>query len=172
MHFRSIAAITLLLSTFPAWAETVQTTDGRVIELRDDGTYEILEADEATDTTYVEHQEHFFEHHAGEYGQKRVRFMPIYKNVSDKKIIGTKFTARFLSAFGDEIFVFSGESNEAISPGQSSTNKLFYYFEDNQFIPGEAYDKLMPMVTNGSGTIEVSLTKIAFEGGEIVKLSD
>jgi len=153
-------------------AEIVQTTDGRTIDLRDDGTYEFLEANNTSDGDYVEFQNHYFAHHVGEYGQKRVRFMPVYKNVSDKRIVGAKFVARFLNAFGDEIFKFSGELDEPVAPGKASTYNLFYYFEDNQFIPGEAYDKLLPMVTNKTGSIEVEMTMIAFEGGEIVRLSE
>lgn len=77
-----------------------------------------------------------------------------------------------LNAFGDEMFKFSGESDEQISPGKTSTNTLFYYFEDNQFMSGQPYDKLLPMVTNKSGNIEVSLDMIAFEGGDIIKFSE
>jgi hypothetical protein len=153
-------------------AEIVQTIDGRTVDLREDGTYEILETAKQSDTDFVEYKDHFFAHHVSEYDRKRVRFMPIYTNVAEKKIVGAKFEARFLNAFGDEIFTFSGELDEPISPGKTSTNKLFYYFEDNQFISGEPYDKLLPMVTNKTGSIEVEMTTIAFEGGEIVKLTD
>ncbi len=171
-HFIFGALTAVALSTTVV-AEIVQTTDGRTVDLREDGTYEILDTTAGqSDTDFVEFKDHFFERHAGEYGQNRVRFMPIYSNVSEKKIVGAKFEARFLNAFGDEIFSFSGELDEPVSPGKTSTHQLFYYFEDNQFIAGEPYDKLLPMVTNKTGSIEVAMTTIAFEGGEIVKFSD
>lgn len=92
--------LAIVVCSFPAFAEIVRTTDGRSIELRDDGTYEFVEAGEQSDSAFVEHQDPYFIHHIGEYEQKRVRFMPIYKNASDRRIIGVKFTARFLNAFG------------------------------------------------------------------------
>jgi hypothetical protein len=153
-------------------AEVVQTTDGRSVDLKNDGTYEFVEPIKLSDSAFVEFKDAYFEHNAGEYGQNFVRFMPIFKNVSEKRIVGVKFTAQFLNSFGEEIFTFSGDSDESVSPNEISTHRLFYNFEDNQFISGEAYDKLLPMVTNESGKITVALDMIAFEGGEIVKLSD
>ncbi|MEH6524015.1 hypothetical protein [Sulfitobacter sp.] len=167
-----VSLLSLFILAWPAFAETVQTTDGRTIELKSDGSYEFLESKIVTDATFVEYKDHYFVHHAGEYGQNRVRFMPVFENISGKKIIAAKFTAKFSNAFGDEIFSFSGELNEAIATDKSSTHNLFYYFEDNQFMSGEPYDKLLPMVTNNSGNVEVTLDMIAFEGGEIVKLTE
>ena len=172
MRHLGFCSVTILVCAFPALAEIVQTTDGRSLNLKDDGTYVFLENDKLSDGTFVEHQNHYFSNHESEYGQKRIRFMPIFKNVTKKKILGVKFTARFLNAFGEEIFKFSGDTDEAVLPGMTSTSNLFYYFEDNQFIPGEPYDKLLAMVTNKSGSVDVVLDSIAFEGGEIVRLSN
>lgn len=165
-------AFTIAILSAPAAAEIVQTKDGRRVDLRDDGTYEILEASKQSDSDFIEYGNHYFAHHAGEYGQTRVRFMPIYINTSEKMIMGAKFEARFLNAFGDEIFSFSGELDEPVQPGKTSTSNLFYYFEDNQFISGEPYDMLLPMVTNKTGNIEIKMTMMAFEGGEVIKFSD
>lgn len=172
MRTLTYSALIFLLSSLSAVAEVVQTTDGRSVDLREDGTYEFVEATGPTDRELVEYGDHYFEHHQGEFGQKSVRFMPIYKNVSDRKIVGVKFTARFLNSFGEEIFKFSGDSDEPVASGKKSTANLFYNLEDNPFINGEPYDKLLPMVTNKSGSIKVALDMIAFDDGDIVKLSN
>ena len=170
LHLSALSAFYIF--SFPAFAEIVQTNDGRSIELKDDGTFEFIKPDSLSDSEFVEYQTHFFTLHEGEYGEKKVLFMPIYKNVSNKKIIAVKFKTQFFNAFGEEIFAFSGDLNEAVAPNQSSTSSLHYYFEDNQFIPGEPYDKLLPMVTNQSGSVKVTLNMIAFDSGEIVKISN
>ena len=166
-----VVSLVLVAIALPAMSETVTTVDGRTLELREDGTYSFIETEKMDSAQFVEPLDHYFVHHEGEYGQKRVRFMPKFKNTSDDRIIGVKFTARFLNAFGEEVFKFSGETDEPISPGQITKNQLFYYFEDNQFMGGEPYDKLLSLVTNNSKNIEVSFDMIAFEGGQVVKLA-
>ncbi len=167
------AVVTGALAVFalPALTEVVQIMDGRSVDLKDDGTYVFVEADAPRGDAYVTFEDSYFKHHTSEYDQKSVRFMPIYKNNGDKKITGIKFQAQFLNSFGEEIVAFTGNSDEQISPGKSSSYNIFYVFEDNPFINGETYDKLLPMVTNASGSIKVSATMIALEGGEIVNLT-
>lgn len=172
MRILIISSLVIVGFVASALAEVVQTTDGRSVDLKDDGTYEFVESVKLSDSDFVEFTDSYFEHKRGEYGQNFIRFMPIFKNISEKRIVGVKFTARFLNSFGEEILSFSGDSDEPISPGKTSTHNLFYNFEDNQFVPAERYDKLLPMVTNKSGSIKITLDMIAFEGGEIVKLSD
>lgn len=167
---RPLLTIVLSLCCASAFAdETVRTTDGRTILLRDDGTYSASEDRAKVSVAIVEAGENFFTHSESDYGQKRVNFMPRYKNVGDKEITGVKFTARFLNAFGEEIFKVSGDSDEKVAPGKTSSTSLFYYFEDNPFIPSEPYDKLLPMVMNQSGTIDVAFDAVALSNGEIVK---
>ena len=172
MRILTYCLFAIIAHALPAFSEIVRTTDGRSVELKEDGTYEFIEADELSSGAFVEYKDHYFVRHEGKYNINRVRFMPIFKNVSDKEIVGVKFTARFLNAFGEEIFQFSGNMNEMVSPGETSTHDLFYYFEDNQFTAGQPYDKLLPMVINKTGSIEVSFNTIAFEGGKIIELSD
>ena len=96
--------------------------------------------------------------------------MPKFTNQSDKNIIALKFTTKFLDPFGDVTLEIKGDSEERIHPGKTSTANLFYVFKDNKFIDGENYDKLLSMVTNGTGAIKTSATAIVFEGGEVIKL--
>lgn len=172
MRILTVSSLAIVACALPAVAEVVQTTDGRSVDLKDNGTYEFVEAIDLSDSAFVEFKDAYFEHNRGEYGQNFVRFMPVFENIGEKRIVGVKFTAQFLNSFGDELFSFSGNSDESVSPGKTSTHNIFYNFEDNQFIAAEPYDKLLPMVTNKSGNIKITLDMIAFEGGEIVKLSD
>jgi hypothetical protein len=159
------------LCALPALAEVVQLQDGRSVDLKDDGTYAFVETEAPSGDAYVEFQESFFTHHVGEYNQNSIRFMPVFKNVSDKKIVGMKFTATFKNPFGEEVVVFTGDSDEQVRPGTTSTHKLFYVIEDNPFIAGETYDKLLTMVQNDNGSIDLKATMIALDGGEIIDLS-
>ena len=172
MRIASLSCFLMVVVSLPAVAEVVQISDGRSVDLKADGTYEFVEATKLSDGNYVEFEDAYFELKNGQFGQKFVRFIPIFKNISKKTIIGVKFTTSFLNSFGDEVFSFSGDSDEPVLPGKTSKHDLFYSFEDNQFINSEPYDKLLPMVTNKTGKIKTTLTMIAFKGGEIVKLTE
>ena len=98
--------------------------------------------------------------------------MPIFANETGKTIVGFRFTATFLSAFGDEVFRFSGESSERIEVGANSTAKTYYFFEDNQFIANEPYDKLKIFRASGTGKIRTTVNAVVFDDGTIVKIGD
>lgn len=165
-----IFTILLALFSLNLYAETVKTIDGRTIALNENGTYKIIEAKASTNKAMVEVSSHLFKHHTGDYSQKSIRFMPIFKNVTDRNITAIKFTAHFLNPFGDEIMRIDGESEEKIKPGKNSKANLFYVFKDNQFIDAETYDKLLGAVTNGTGSIKTEAKIIVFESGEVIKL--
>ncbi|MCK0150547.1 hypothetical protein MWU54_10965 [Marivita sp. S6314] len=149
-------------------AEIVETTDGRRIELRADGTYVVL--GEATASKIeMEEAEPFFEHHAGEYNQNSMRFMPIFKNNTGNTIVGFRFNTVFKSAFGDVVFEFAGESSERVPSGALSTANTFYFFDDNQFIPNQPYDKLKIFEGSSTGSITTEVTAVVFEDGTILK---
>jgi len=136
--------------------------------LRPDGTYAILEEAGRLGID-VEFLDPFLRHHAGEYGQNSMQFMPIIRNTGDKTITGFKFTSTFKSAFGDEIFSFSGESSERIGAGRTSTANTYYYFEDNQFIGGQPYDKLKIFEAAGTGTVTTEIDAVVFADGQVLK---
>lgn len=164
-----IACLTIsIITASSSLAETVTTTDGRTITLNEDGTYVVEENTIAASIAYLEELEYFFERHVSQYQQESIRFIPKFRNVSDKAIAGIRFTSSFRDAFGEEIFSFNGDVTELVSPGASSTSNVFYVFENNPFINGEPYDKLLPMITGGTGTVSTSVTGIAMGTGEVV----
>lgn len=166
----SFKFISVLALIFPmlAHAETVMTTDGRTITLNPDGTYVIDPGPTSEVDAYLTLREPFFERHVSQYQQESIRFMPMLTNLSDRAIVGVRFTASFRDAFGDEIFTFNGDMNERVAPGQNSTANIFYVFENNPFISGEPYDKLLPMVTGNTGSVVTTITGLALDGGEVI----
>jgi hypothetical protein len=167
----SFKFMSVLALIFPllAHAETVTTTDGRTITLNPDGTYVIEPGPTSEVDAYLTLREPFFERHVGQFQQESIRFMPMLTNRSDRAIVGVRFTASFRDAFGDEVFTFNGDMNERVAPGQNSTANIFYVFENNQFIGGEPYDKLLPMVTGNTGSVVTTITAIALDGGEAIR---
>lgn len=168
MKLLGIAAAIFLIGG-STQAETVTTTDGRSLELNADGTYNFLETIK-TPVIKMAEQKPYFAPVAGEYGRNSIQFMPIFQNETDQTILGFKFRSVFKSAFGDEVFAFDGESSERIAKGSVSTAATFYFFEDNEFISGEPYDKLVIFQTSGTGSISSKVTAIVFENGEVIKL--
>ncbi len=166
MHPNKFIAIAFsCLSTF-SFAETVELTDGRVVVLNEDGTYEFSETVSRT-TLDINILEPFFQHHAGEFDQNSMRFMPVIQNATGKEIVGFQFTSTFLSAFGDEVFAFSGESSERIAEGQTSSSDTFYLWKDNQFMAGQPYDKLKIFESSGTGSVQTDVTAVVFADGSL-----
>lgn len=95
--------------------------------------------------------------------------MPKFRNVSSNYITGIRFASSFRDAFGDEIFSFEGDINERISPNTDSTARVFYVFENNRFIGGEPYEKLLPIVSGNTGQIITKIKAIAFDDGHIIR---
>ena len=151
-----------------ASAETITATDGRQFVLNADGTYEILQVVETTQIKMSE-ETPYFTHFAGEYDQNSMRFMPILRNETGKTIVGFKFRAVFKSAFDDEVFSFDGESSERILAEALSTASAYYFFEDNQFLGDEPYDKLQIFEAAGTGRVTTTVTAVVFEDGQVIK---
>ena len=149
-------------------SEIVTTTDGRQFNLKADGTYFEVQRSATSADDYLVTLAPFFERHVSKYGQKTIRFMPKFENKTDTAIIGIKFNAVFKDAFGATVYEFNGDVKERIDGGAQSTANVFYYFEDNQFMGAEPYDKLMPMIQGNTGSIQTNVTKIALEGGKVV----
>lgn len=165
-----VSVVLLLAFVSGANAEIVTTTDGRKIELNTDGTYKLVETAPKAEIKVTE-KEAYFEHFAGEYGQNSMRFMPIFLNETGKTIVGFKFNTVFKSAFGDEVFAFDGESSERIENGKLSKADTFYYFEDNQFMGDEPYDKLKIFKSSSTGVVTSVITAVVFEDGTVLKFT-
>lgn len=161
------AAIVLLTAPNPALSEIVNTTDGRVFDLKSDGTYEEISAPMGEENA-VEESYAWLQTATSEYGRESIQFMPRFKNISEKTIVATKFVSVFENSFGDEVFSIKGETDEKVAPGQTSSAMIYYVFENNPFISDEPYDKLLSMVVNKAGTVRTTFTDIAFSDGTVI----
>ncbi len=94
--------------------------------------------------------------------------MPLFKNNTNKIIIGIKFTVDFKDAFVDSILKnpFSGSTEQQIDANSKSNADMFYQFKDNPFIDNQAYDKLLPSVIGGTLVDEVTLKKIVYKSSK------
>ena len=159
----------LIISPQILLAEQITTTDGRRVDLKEDGTYEILSSEAVQSDAFVELNAPLFVHNMGKYNDPSIRFMPKFRNISDTSIVGLRFKISFFDAFGDEVHSTTGDVSERVAPGSTSKADVFYVYEDNQFMSGEPYDKLLPMVSGNTGSIEVEVISIAFDGGRVEK---
>lgn len=169
MNLEALTLTALLAVTAPTcgWAEIVTTLDGRQFDLKADGTYEAVDV-EVAETAAISEFTAWLKHVTDDYGRQKIHFMPRFANESDKVIVGTKFTSVFENAFGDEVLTFSGETSERVEPRQTSSALIYYVFENNQFIPDEPYDKLLPIVMNKTGKVRTEFTHIAFSDGTVI----
>lgn len=146
-------------------ANVVELKDGRKVDLKSDGTYKILNSSTNDLDSSVTKIGRFLETHTTKYNQSSIRYMPLFKNGTEKTIIGIKFSIDFKNAFGDSILgtPFSGTTEQTIKPGSESNGQMFYKFEDNPFINNQIYDKLLPSVIGGTLEDEVEIKKIIYK---------
>jgi len=55
-----------------------------------------------------------------------------------------------------------------ILPGKTNKMSSFWYWEDNEFIDGQPYDKLQSAAGAGTIKVKVKIKKAVFEDGTIV----
>jgi len=148
-----------------SYANVVELKDGRKVDLRSDGTYKILNSSKNDLDSSVTKIGRFLETHTTKYNQNSIRYMPLFKNGTEKTIVGIKFSIDFKNAFGDSILgtPFSGTTEQTIEPGSESNGHMFYKFEDNPFISNEVYDKLLPSVVGGTLEDEVEIKQIIYK---------
>lgn len=153
------------------FSDQIITFEGKKILLKDDGTYEFLMNDFKASPVSIE--SHYFVRASDEFNiTQSIRFMPKFKNESNKSITAIKFSSTFKDPFGDTVYTLNeGKSEQKIKPGKVSNVRLFYYWDDNEFISDQPYDKLLSLVTNKTGTIETKVIAIVFEDGEVIKIS-
>jgi len=148
-----------------SYADIVELKDGRKVDLKTDGTYRILNSQINELDSWVTVVGRVLETHTTEYKQNSIRYIPLFKNGTQKTIIGIKFLVHFKNAFGDSILgtPFSGTIEQTIEPGSETNGHMFYKFEDNPFIPEQVYDKLLPSVIGGTLKDKVEIKQIVFK---------
>lgn len=161
----SLLALLANMST----AEEIQTTDGRTIILHEDNTFDILGERRPMAQNYLEVRSHVFRHHTDNFQRRSIRFMPIFRNRSDRAIAAVKFTTWFYDPFGNPILHTEGQTEERMEPGSRTRARIYYAFNDNQYIKNQPYDRLLHSVLTESATLRTEIRVIAFADGEVMR---
>lgn len=90
-----------------------------------------------------------------------------FRNNSSKVLTGLIYVATFKDSFGDILYRTEIKDQLKIAPGSTSKMASFWYWEDNEFIDGEPYDKMQAAASAGTVGVSVSLKKAVFEDGTI-----
>lgn len=101
-----------------------------------------------------------------------VLFWIEFFNSGRKKITGIKFDAQFIDAFGDVLHIDSLKSNDVIGPNDLSTMDTHWYYEDNEFIANQPYDKLKSAASADTLQAKVNVTAIAFDDGTVLTFDE
>ena len=101
-----------------------------------------------------------------------VRFYPGFRNNSDSTIVGIKYDIRFLDGFGDLLHKESIKEHLRLEPWKESAIGKYWYWEDNEFIHGEPYDKLWAAISSNTIKIRVKFKKIALDDGSSMTLAN
>lgn len=91
-----------------------------------------------------------------------------FKNNSKKTLTGLIYETTFLDSFGDVLYKTTMKDQLKVTPGQRNRMDTFWYWEDNEFIDGEPYDKLQPAAGAGTIKIKIKLKKAVFQDGTVI----
>ncbi len=97
----------------------------------------------------------------------RVEAIPTFKNVSKKTVVAIEHTLIIADAFGEKVIDGTSKLDIKIPPGKTVQSETFYYWEDNQFISSEPYDRLYGPVGTGVAKATIAVTKAVFSDGSV-----
>jgi hypothetical protein len=137
-----IAAVLFLLCLGALADQTAQTSDGRTVLLRDDGTWAYAEASEGFPLSIVDWNVAKMpaDYEKDRYDDQAWLYLLI-RNETSNPVKGWRVRVHVKSAFGDllgKLELTAGQSK--IGPGE--TTDAMFSFDDNPFIDGEPFDYL------------------------------
>lgn len=100
--------------------------------------------------------------------QKLIEYLPRFKNISDRKIVGIRFATEFFNDWGRPVYEMTGKIEQDLKPSKRNSKKEFYSFPDDPSMFDDAYDKLEPRTREKGSKQVVTVTSITFENGEII----
>lgn len=95
----------------------------------------------------------------------RVELVPTFKNEAKKTVVAIEHTLTITDAFGDKVIDSVAKLDIKIPPGKTVQSESFYYWEDNQFIPNEPFDRLYGPVNTGVAKATLIVKKAVFADG-------
>ena len=176
---KSIFTIIIILFSVITFADTTVTTDdGKKVILKSNGTWEYKEKESGNNEfKYAEDAVHIWDvslfHWEKNYKINRysncVALAFHYKNITHKKIVGIEVQCIIKNPFNkillDKIF----QDEVVVEPMGKLKKKMFWTFEDNEFINGQPYDRLKLCAMNGTGKITTKIVKVIFADGTVLK---
>lgn len=97
----------------------------------------------------------------------RIEALPTFKNDAKKPVVAIEHTLVIADAFGEKVIDGSSKLDIKIPPGKTVQSETFYYWEDNQFLPGEPYDRLYGPIGTGMAKATITVTKAIFSDGSV-----
>jgi hypothetical protein len=91
----------------------------------------------------------------------------MFKNLTDKTIVGLRGRVEVLDGFGKVAFSFGFRDDDKIEP-KTEAGRGAYNFDHNQFEDDDPYSKLYPLIEAGTAKYQVTVTNIAFADGSIL----
>jgi hypothetical protein len=98
---------------------------------------------------------------------QRVEAVPTFKNGSTKTVVAIEHTLVIADAFGEKVVDGRSKLDIKIAPGKTVRSETFYFWEDNQFINDEPYDRLYGPVGTGVAKATIVVTKAVFSDGSV-----
>lgn len=100
--------------------------------------------------------------------QERIELRLAFRNSWNEEVVGVSHKIEISNAFGDVIHRGKAKLDIKIPAGQTKQSDIFYFYEDNPFISGEPYDKMLGPVTNGTYKVNVTVEQVVFASGKSV----
>ncbi|MQX45743.1 hypothetical protein [Sinorhizobium medicae] len=87
------------------------------------------------------------------------------------EVVGVSHRFRILNAFGEVLHQGADNLDIRVPSGQTASSEIFYIWNNNPFIPGEVYDRLLGAVTNGTYKVEVQVQKAILANGQALQIA-
>lgn len=93
-----------------------------------------------------------------------------FKNNSGKTLTGLIYQVEYRDSFGDLLHEETYRDQLRIEPGKTNPQENFWYYEDNEFMDDEPYDRMQSAADSGTMKAKVTIKKVVFEDGSMVDL--
>jgi vacuolar-type H+-ATPase subunit H len=117
----------------------------------------------------ADHQPQDFSRDSAPY-KEHVRAFFTFRNNSNKSIAGIQFEAEFLDSFGTSLYRAQLQLEQRIPAGSTSRADSYWYWEDNDFVADQPYDKMHSAAGAETLKVKTKIKKVSFADGTVVDL--
>lgn len=97
----------------------------------------------------------------------RIELHVSFANASDKPVTGLSVFITIKDAFGDDVLATDAKMDIAIAPHTQTSATPYFYWEDSELMPDNAYRKMYNAVWTKKAKVEVAVKKILFQDGSV-----